>query len=46
MSLFPLAGTDLFLLQAPIPLEGEVELTAGGFTRMVAERTGRGDIKR
>jgi 2-polyprenyl-6-methoxyphenol hydroxylase-like FAD-dependent oxidoreductase len=44
MALCPLAGTDLFQLQAPIPLEGEVDLTAEGLTRMVAERTGRGDI--
>ena len=44
MSLCPLAGTDLFQLQAPVPLEGEFDLTAEGLTRMVAERTGRGDI--
>ena len=44
MSLCPLAGTDQFQLQAPVPLEGEVDLTAEALTRMVAERTGRGDI--
>jgi 2-polyprenyl-6-methoxyphenol hydroxylase-like FAD-dependent oxidoreductase len=44
MSLCPLAGTDLFQLQAPVPLEGEVNLTAEGLTRMVTERTGCSDI--
>jgi 2-polyprenyl-6-methoxyphenol hydroxylase-like FAD-dependent oxidoreductase len=44
MSLCPLAGTELFQLQAPIPLEGDVDLSAEGLTRMVAERTGRNDI--
>jgi len=44
MSLCPLAGTELFQLQAPIPLEGDVDLSAEGLTRMVAERTGRDDI--
>ncbi|KYF55078.1 2-polyprenyl-6-methoxyphenol hydroxylase [Sorangium cellulosum] len=44
MSLCPLAGTDMFQLQAPIPLEGDVDLSAGGLTAMVAGRTGRGDI--
>ncbi|MBZ9978744.1 FAD-dependent oxidoreductase [Mesorhizobium sp. BR-1-1-10] len=40
----PLAGTDLFQLQAPIPLDGEPDLSADGLTRMIAERTGRSDI--
>ena len=44
MSLCPLAGTELFQLQAPIPLEGDVDLSAEGLTGMVAERTGRDDI--
>lgn len=44
MSLCPLAGTDLFQLQAPIPLEGDIDLTAEGLTAMVAARTGRGNI--
>jgi 2-polyprenyl-6-methoxyphenol hydroxylase-like FAD-dependent oxidoreductase len=44
MSLCPLAGTELFQLQAPIPLEGDVDLSAAGLSRMVAERTGR-DIR-
>ncbi len=45
IALCPLAGTDLFQLQAPIPLEGEVDLAAMGLTAMVAERTGRTDIR-
>jgi 2-polyprenyl-6-methoxyphenol hydroxylase-like FAD-dependent oxidoreductase len=44
MSLCPLAGTGFFQLQAPIPLEGEVDLSAAGLSAMVAERTGRDDI--
>lgn len=44
MSLCPLAGTELFQLQAPIPLEGDVDLSAEGLTAMVAGRTGRNDI--
>ena len=44
MSLCPLAGTDLFQLQAPIPLEGDIDLSAEGLTAMVAGRTGRDDI--
>lgn len=45
MSLCPLAGTDLFQLQAPVPLEGDVDLSAGGLTAMIVERTGRTDIR-
>jgi 2-polyprenyl-6-methoxyphenol hydroxylase-like FAD-dependent oxidoreductase len=44
MSLCPLAGTELFQLQAPVPLEGDVDLSAKGLTEMVASRTGRSDI--
>jgi FAD binding domain len=39
--LCPLAGTDLFQVQGPVPLAGEVDLSAEGLTAMVAERTGR-----
>jgi 2-polyprenyl-6-methoxyphenol hydroxylase-like FAD-dependent oxidoreductase len=45
IALCPLAGTDLFQLQAPIPLEGDVDLSAAGLTAMVADRTGRDDIR-
>ncbi|WP_349263391.1 FAD-dependent oxidoreductase [Steroidobacter sp.] len=45
IGLCPLAGTDLFQLQAPVPLEGDVDLSARGLTAMVAERTGRQNIR-
>lgn len=45
MALCPLAGTELFQLQAPVPLEGEVDLSAEGLSEMIAERTGRNDIR-
>jgi 2-polyprenyl-6-methoxyphenol hydroxylase-like FAD-dependent oxidoreductase len=45
VSLCPLAGTTLFQLQAPIPLEGEVNVTAEGLGAFVATRTGRDDIR-
>ncbi|KKX26265.1 FAD-dependent oxidoreductase [Rhizobium sp. LC145] len=41
----PLAGTDLFQIQAPIPLEGEFDLSADGLGRMISERTGRDDVQ-
>jgi 2-polyprenyl-6-methoxyphenol hydroxylase-like FAD-dependent oxidoreductase len=44
IALCPLAGTDLFQVQAPIPLEGDVDLSAAGLSKMIAERTGRDDI--
>lgn len=44
IALCPLAGTDLFQIQGPIPPEGDVDLSAEGLTKMVAERTGRDDI--
>ncbi|MCF8480526.1 MAG: FAD-dependent oxidoreductase [Rhodospirillum sp.] len=45
ISLCPLAGTDLFQIQGPIPLEGEVDPSANGLTALVRERTGRDDIR-
>ncbi|XAH25201.1 FAD-dependent oxidoreductase [Xylophilus sp. GW821-FHT01B05] len=45
VALCPLAGTELFQLQAAIPLEGDVDLSAAGLSAMVAERTGRNDIR-
>jgi 2-polyprenyl-6-methoxyphenol hydroxylase-like FAD-dependent oxidoreductase len=45
ISLCPLAGTGLFQLQAPIPLDGDVDLSAEGLSIMVAERSGRRDIR-
>ncbi|HEY4042667.1 MAG TPA: FAD-dependent oxidoreductase, partial [Rhodopila sp.] len=41
ISLCPLAGTPLFQIQAPVPLEGEVDVTAAGLTALISERTGR-----
>jgi 2-polyprenyl-6-methoxyphenol hydroxylase-like FAD-dependent oxidoreductase len=44
MSLCPLAGTEMFQIQAPIPLEGDIDLSAEGLSAMVAVRAGRPDI--
>ena len=35
----PLTGTPLFQIQAPIPFEGEVDLSVAGLDAMVRERT-------
>ncbi|GAN67368.1 hypothetical protein AOR01nite_18240 [Acetobacter orleanensis] len=40
----PLAGTDLFQIQAPVALDGEIDLSPAGLTALIEERTGRGDI--
>jgi 2-polyprenyl-6-methoxyphenol hydroxylase-like FAD-dependent oxidoreductase len=40
----PLVGTDLFQLQGPVPLEGDVDLTPEALTTLVCERSGRKDI--
>ena len=45
ISICPLAGTDLFQLQGPVPLEGEVDLSAEGLQRMISERTRGDDIR-
>lgn len=45
MSLCPLRGTDLFQLQAPVPLEGDIDVSAKGLQAMIAARTGRKDIR-
>ncbi len=45
LSLCPLMGTDLFQVQAPVPLEGEIDLSAGGLAALVRERSGREDIQ-
>jgi 2-polyprenyl-6-methoxyphenol hydroxylase-like FAD-dependent oxidoreductase len=44
ISLCPLAGTGMFQLQAPVPLEGHVDLSVEGLNKMIAERSGRDDI--
>lgn len=43
-SICPLAGTDLFQFQGPVPLEGEVDLSAEALERLAIERTGRTDL--
>ena len=45
IAICPLAGTDLFQIQAPVPLEGEVDLSAAGLSALVKERSGRDDIE-
>ena len=45
MSLCPLMGTDQFQLQARIPGDGEVDLSAPGLEAMIAARTGRNDLR-
>jgi 2-polyprenyl-6-methoxyphenol hydroxylase-like FAD-dependent oxidoreductase len=44
IAICPLAGTDLFQIQGPIPLEGDIDLSAEGLSLLVSERTGR-DIR-
>jgi 2-polyprenyl-6-methoxyphenol hydroxylase-like FAD-dependent oxidoreductase len=41
VSICPLSGTGMFQIQGPIPLEGDIDLTADGLTKLVVERTGR-----
>jgi 2-polyprenyl-6-methoxyphenol hydroxylase-like FAD-dependent oxidoreductase len=43
--LCPLAGTELFQIQAPIPYEGDVDLSARGLDTLVRDRTGRDDVR-
>ncbi|WP_431262533.1 FAD-dependent oxidoreductase [Roseateles chitinivorans] len=45
LALCPLAGTALFQLQAPVPLEGEIDLGIDGLNAMVRDRAGRDDIR-
>ena len=44
ISLCPLAGTGMFQLQGPIPLEGDIDLSAQGLSALLADRIGRSDI--
>jgi 2-polyprenyl-6-methoxyphenol hydroxylase-like FAD-dependent oxidoreductase len=44
--LCPLAGTDLFQVQGPVPLEGDVDLSSKGLTALVAVRAGRDMVVR
>jgi hypothetical protein len=45
IGLCPLAGTDLFQIQGPVPPEGDIDLSTDGLTALVADRTGRDDIR-
>ena len=45
ISFCPLAETGLFQLQGPVPLEGDIDLSAEGLSALTAERTGRTDIR-
>ncbi len=45
LALCPLAGTDLFQLQAPVPAETEPDITLPALQALVRERTGRDDIR-
>jgi hypothetical protein len=40
----PLYGTDMFQLQAPIPFDVDIDLSAEGLTAFFRERTGRNDV--
>ncbi|MFT3802433.1 MAG: FAD-dependent oxidoreductase [Burkholderiaceae bacterium] len=44
IAICPLAGTDLFQIQAPIAQDAQPDLSAEGLSALVAERTGRADI--
>ena len=44
LAVCPLAGTDLFQIQAPVPLEGDVDLSREGLAALVRERSGRADL--
>ncbi len=40
----PLAGTDLFQIQAPVAADAPADLSAAGLTALTGARTGRQDI--
>ncbi|NKJ44310.1 FAD-dependent monooxygenase [Novosphingobium sp. SG720] len=44
ISACPLAGTDLFQLQGPVAMNGEVDLSAQGLTTLLRERSARHDL--
>ncbi|NWC77054.1 FAD-dependent oxidoreductase [Pseudomonas sp. P7759] len=45
IAICPLAGTELFQIQGPIPADLDVDLSAEGLTAIIAHRTGRADIQ-
>lgn len=44
VSLCPLRGTDMFQLQAPVPFDVDLDLSAAGLTAFFRERTGRDEV--
>ncbi|MFZ0657497.1 MAG: FAD-dependent oxidoreductase [Candidatus Binataceae bacterium] len=44
ISFCPLRGTDMLQVQAPIPMEGDMDFSPEGLTAWAAARTGRKDI--
>ncbi len=44
VSFCPLRGTDMFQVQAPIPIKGDIDLSPKAMTAWAAERTSRKDI--
>ena len=44
LALCPLAGTDLFQLQAPVPADDEPDISLAALRILIRERTGRDDI--
>ena len=44
ISLCPLAGTEMFQIQGPIPLEGDIDISAEGLNALLAARSGRNNI--
>lgn len=45
IAICPLAGTDLFQIQGPVPIDGDIDLSAEGLNALVADRSGRDDIR-
>lgn len=44
ISLCPLRGAEMFQLQGPIPLEGDIDLSVEGISKLLFDRTKRKDI--
>lgn len=44
LAICPLAGTELFQIQAPIPHDDDADLSVDGLNAVLRERTGRDDI--
>jgi 2-polyprenyl-6-methoxyphenol hydroxylase-like FAD-dependent oxidoreductase len=45
VAICPLAGTDIFQIQAPIPAEGEIDLSVAGLNAMLADRVGGREVQ-